>query len=303
MMKELILRGIFCVCLMVMQAGTAVARDEAAKCFLWEARSESTTVYLLGSIHMMREDLYPLNRCYDEAYAKADTVVVELNLLAVDPSEMGQRMLSLGLFPQGETLADHLTPPTLKRLKEYLQSSGIPYDKVAQMRPWLLGLTLTLQEAARHGYRSDMGIDLTYLTKAQGKKEILQLESLDSQLAALSGDSPLEQELMLAASLEDLPRLKQYMGEMVALWQRGDADGLYAMVIEPLQRYPSLTQSFRRLFDERNRAMSKKIEGYLTQKKTYLVIVGGGHIGGKDGLVKLLQAKGYALRQVEYQRK
>ncbi|MEW5756690.1 MAG: TraB/GumN family protein [Pseudomonadota bacterium] len=297
------IRNLICACLVILQASIAYARDDTAKCFLWEARSASATVYLMGSIHMMREDLYPLNRCYDEAFAKADTVVVELNLLAIDPNEMGQRMLTLGMFPQGETLADHLTPTTLKRLQEYLQTAGIPYDKVATLRPWFLGLTLTLQEAARHGYRSDIGVDVMYLNKAQGKKEILQLESLDSQLAALSGDSPMEQELMLAASLEDLPRLKQYMGEMVALWQRGDADGLYEMVVEPLRRYPSLGQSYRRLFDERNHAMSKKIEGYLKQKKTYLVIVGGGHMGGKDGLVKLLQAKGYAVRQVEYQRK
>ncbi len=298
-MKALMLRGIFCVCLMVIQAGTAVAREEAAKCFLWEARSESATVYLLGSIHMMREELYPLDPCYDAAFAKADTVVVELNLLAVDPSEMARRMLSLGMLPQGETLADHLTPPTLKRLREHLQLAGIPYDKVATLRPWFLGLTLTLQEAARHGYRSDMGIDLMYLAKAQGKKEILELESLDSQLAALSGDSPMEQELVLATALEDLPRLKPLLGEMVALWARGDADGLYAMVTEPLRRYPSLAQSYRRLFDERNRAMSKKIEGYLKQKKSYLVIVGGGHMGGKGGLVSLLRGQGYTVRQIE----
>ena len=48
---------------------------------------------------------------------------------------------------------------------------------------------------------------------------------------------------------------------------------------------------YAKLFTDRNKAMTKKIVGFLKTEGTYFVIVGAGHLVGEDGIVELLKAK------------
>ena len=286
MLARMLLMIILLVCFSPLQA-------EGDNCLLWELKGEHNSVYLLGSVHMMRSEDYPLDRCVDDALNKADFLVVELNVLAIDLREMALKMRQLGRLPEGQTLKSQIQPETQRMLEAY-QDLPVGHQ---QMRPWMLALTLTLQEVAQAGYRSDLGVDYYLLNKAHGNKPILSLETLDEQLAVLSGDSKAEQDLSLRLTLEQIPELERYVDEVRDAWKRGDALTVYRAIEQPKRDYPQLAEQFYRQVTKRNYNMASQIAGYLKDKEDYLVVIGGGHLGGEEGVLALLQEQGVMMQQ------
>jgi len=265
-----------------------------SNCLLWEVQGENNRIFLLGSIHMMRAEDYPLDSCVDSAYQQVDKLVVELNTQAIDQNEMASKMALLGLLPAGEQLEQHLSPQTAKLLSQ-LKMLPMGYQ---QMRPWYLALILTLQGAAELDYRADLGVDYYLVNKAAGVKPILALETLDQQLAVLSGDTMEQQDFALRLTLQQLPEMDDYISAMNSSWRDGNAEEIYHMMEEPKQVYPQLEGQFKRLVTERNQQMAKKIHAMLGDKEDYLVVVGGGHLGGDLGILKLLERQGVELTQL-----
>ena len=269
------------------------AQAEADKCLLWELQGEHNKVYLLGSVHMMKSEDYPLDRCVDDAYDKAAALVVELNTLAVDPQKMSSKMRQLGILPQGQNLQSLLGPETQKLLSAY---HPLP-EGYQVMRPWLLGLTLVMQKAGELGYRADLGIDHYLLSKAQANKPILSLETIDLQLGVLSGDNDLEQELTLRLTLEQLPEMGEYIDEVRIAWKQGDADTIYQAIEQPKRENPQLAEQFYRQVTKRNIGMAEQIVEFLQGKENYLVVIGGGHLAGEEGILALLEEQGIEMEQ------
>lgn len=280
----LLLLGLLC---------SASLHAEEANCLLWEVPGEHNSVYLLGSIHMMRAEDYPLDQCVERAYQKTDQLVVELNIQAIDLQVMSQKMLQLGLFPDGVVLSNQLSDETARQLAK-LENPPAGYQR---MRPWYLALTLALQKLATLGYRADLGIDHYLISKAQGIKPIISLESLDQQLAVLAGDSAEQQDLSLRLTLEQLPDIAGDLERMNRAWHQGDAEVIYRLMEQPKQRYPALAAPFERLVIERNHGMADKIITMLKGKEDYLVVIGGGHLGGEQGIISLLEKQGFTLTQ------
>lgn len=262
-------------------------------CFLWEVQGKSNTVYLLGSIHMMRSEDFPLDRCVDDAYQKSDKLVVELNIQAIDPMDMSRKMMALSLLPTGQSLEDQLSDETQKLLSDF---NALP-EQYQKMRPWYLALLITLQKVSELGYRADLGVDNYLINKASGSKPIISLETLEQQLAVLSGDSAKEQDLTLRLTLEQLSEAADYLGEMSSAWQMGDVATVYQLMEQPKQQYPQLSMQFDRQIIQRNYGMAEKISAMLSEKDDYLVVVGGGHLGGEQGVLSLLSKQGWVLKQ------
>jgi uncharacterized protein YbaP (TraB family) len=139
------------------------------------------------------------------------------------------------------------------------------------------------------GYDPELGIDQHYLYKAYGEKEILELESFSEQMQVLSGDPPEIQYLSLRASLQEVDRTSNDLARLVSAWQQGDADGIYRIATRPIKRYPQLEVQLDRFIDERNFKMANKIRQYLDRPGNYLVIVGALHMGGRNGIINLLE--------------
>lgn len=266
---------------------------ENSRCLLWEVQGEYNTLYLLGSIHMMREEDYPLDSCVDDAYQKSASLVVELDIQSIEPQEMSQKMQQFGLLPVGETLAEQLSTETLKLLSQY---SALPAN-YQQMRPWYLALTITLQKLSELGYRFDLGVDNYLISKAQGIKPIISLETLDQQLAVLAGDNREEQDLSLRLTLEKMSETASDISEMNRAWHQGDAAVIYRLMASPKQHYPQLAAPFDRLVVQRNRQMADKIVLLLEEAGDHLVVIGAGHLGGEEGVIALLEKRGLTLIQ------
>ncbi len=259
---------------------------------------------------MLRPEMYPLNACMEQAYEQAHVIAVEVNILTVKPQEMHRLIQENGFYPHtgiyadsgtrpaGQSLQTELSPKTLALLKIYLQHNELNLEEIQYMRPWHLGMLIAQQEMIARGFDPALGIDLHFLQKAQGEKEIIELETSEQQIKLLASIGEDAQELSLLDTLQHQNEMDQAITDMVLAWQSGDAEALYQLVRKSEERHPSLAPFFKRLFDQRNQSMSTKIEKFLKSGENTLVIIGGGHLGGENGLINLLSNKSYTIKQL-----
>ena len=267
------------------------------KNFLWKVQSRSATVYLLGSIHFLREDVYPLHKTIENAYESSNNLVVEANI-----NELGKLDLKMltdrAFYKSDDHLEKHVSPETYRLVKKETGTLGIPVELIRMQKPWFLALSLQAMELMRLGYDPQCGVDYYFLSKAQGKKRILELESLDEQLSLLSGFSDNEQEQFLLYTLKTLNSMGSQVDALVRAWISGDGQAMESILADTVIRDASIAPIFGKLFDERNLRMTSKIDGYLNSNGSYFVIVGAGHLVGKRGIIELIKSKGYVVEQL-----
>lgn len=278
-------------------AFTESAFSYEQRSFLWKVQSTGSTVYLLGSIHFMKEDVYPLNPAIETAFESSDKLVVEANIN--DLGNLDLKTLSdRAFYKSDDHVKKHVSQETYRLIQKESKSLGMPIELIRMQKPWFLALSFQAMELMRLGYSPQHGVDYHFLTKAQGKKRILELESLEEQLRLLSGFSDREQEHFLVYTLETLNSMDRQVGNMVRAWTSGDVQAMESALADALPLDPSLAPVVHKLFDERNVKMLSKIEGYLRSSGSYFVIIGAGHLVGNKGLVELLKAKGYEVEQL-----
>ncbi len=272
----------------------------AAKLPLWKIETAQGNAYLLGSIHIFKAKMYPLDKKIISAYQNTDKLVVEANIKAINQMQFALQMQQLGLYTDGETIAQHISAHTLQQLKTYMQENGLSYALLKTMRPWFLSIMLLTHKTTLLGYDQRSGVDMHFLNRATAeKKPILELESAAMQLQLLSKPEPDRvQELSLKATLEQLPQLQQIMQKMITAWQEGDLDVLLAIAKQPEKKYPVLKTSLYELLDKRNIAMVEKIQHYLQSKESYFIVVGAAHLAGEKGLIALLSKGGAKVTQI-----
>ena len=278
---------------------SALAYDVASqsrKTFLWKVQSETSIVYILGSLHSMRKENYPLNKKIEDAFDKSDVLAVEANINDVSQIDM-QKLMEKALYQDEDTLQKHLSAETYELAKKEIGQMGLPPEMAQKQRPWFLASTLTALQLSKLGFDPAYGIDRYFLSKALGRKRILELESLDYQINLLSGFSDKDQELFLLYTLKDLGKLDRETDGLLKAWNSGDTEGMESIMKKIVREDGRLSPIYEKLIYERNRKMASKIEDYLKARETYFVIVGAGHLVGDRGVIEKLRQKGYAVEQ------
>ncbi len=272
----------------------ALAQSE--KSFIWRVEAEGTTVYILGSVHFLKKENYPLHPNIEKAFEKADTLVVEANIN--DESKINPAMImERAFYPENDTLQAHVSKETYERVREEAQGLGLPQEQMDRCRPWFVAITISSLEFMKLGYDPTYGVDYYFLTKAANVKRILELESLDYQIRLLSGLSDTEQELFLLYTLKDLKIAGQEFNQLFKAWTSGDSQGMESILMKYMRKDPRLSGAYEKLIYERNRNMAGKIEGYLKTKGTYFVVVGAAHLIGEKGIIAILRGKGFSVVQ------
>lgn len=267
------------------------------KSFLWKVQSEGNTVYVLGSLHMLRQQDYPLNKSIEDAFGKSDVLAVEADINDVANLDL-QTLIEKALYPENETLEDHISQETYESIKKETERLGLPIMLVDRQKPWFLSLSLTSMELLRLGFNPSYGIDMHFINKASGKKEIVELESLEYQIDLLSNLSDDDQESFLRYTLKDLHVLKQDLQSMINAWKIGDPEALESIMKKSTAGDIDISTVYEKLITERNRNMVGKIGGYLEEDETYFVVIGAGHLVGEKGIINLLKEKGYKVEQL-----
>ncbi len=271
------------------------AADAQARHSLWELHGRHNTVYLLGSVHVLRPADYPLAQPVLDAYAKAKALVMEVDLDAVDMADLQAEMLRGALLGDGKTLASVLGRQRYERarkLSEDLRIDLADYDRFA---PWFVAEMISQRQLATQGFAAESGVEMYFLGRArQDGKKISGLETVHDQLA-LFENMPLDmQSAYLLSSLEEAHDLPAQLDAMVHAWQVGDGRWFSAEIQHEFADEPALYDS---LVKSRNRKWLPKIESLLNADDDYLVIVGTGHLVGRGSVLELLEHDGITATQ------
>jgi uncharacterized protein YbaP (TraB family) len=244
---------------------------------------------MFGSIHVGKEQLYPLGERIESAFEQSDTLVLELHLEQSSKLAVAGEMAAAASYPLNDSLDRHLSPALMAKLARRARHGPLPLPALKRFKPWFVSVTLTMAELQRLGFDPEHGIDTHFQQRAEGKKRILSLETMEQQLAVFDGLSDQVQALMLQETLEETERLGQIMSELVVAWQRGDERALERLLMKSMKK-PEYQPVFQRLFIDRNVRMAAAVREYLKTRSRYFVVVGAGHLVGKRGVVDLLRA-------------
>jgi uncharacterized protein len=261
---------------------------------LWEVTHGGSTLYLLGSVHLLRPDVYPLDDGLYAAFDAAGVVAFELDF--ADLAEAGSLMMERGGHRDGRTLRDVVPAELYAQVEARAEAIGLPVTTFDRMKPWMAALTLSSLALRQAGFEAVSGIDLHFHERAvRAGKTVVGLETLADQIDVFDGLDPAAQAALLRATLEQLDVTVSDLDRATRLWRRGDTEGLAAMSMASLGDQPVLVE---RLLHARNRAWIPHIEALLAGPETAMVIVGVGHLVGRGSVVELLRQRGYRVIQL-----
>ena len=266
--------------------------------FLWRVTSDTTEVFLLGSVHVARADLYPLDEVIEKSFEASEVLVTEVPMTPGAEEAAAQSLVQAALYPQGDALQQHISAKTLELLTAHLVQSGGNLAGLSRLRPWFVSIALTMGELAQLKYDPRAGIDQHFVRSAMKlEKETGALETIGEQVAIFANLSDALQELMLRQTLEELDELGPTMQTVFEAWLAGNADLLSETLMAGMKQ-PEYAELHRTMFLERNVRMADKIEAYLMGTKKHFVVVGSGHLIGEGGIVDLLQKAGHTPTQL-----
>jgi uncharacterized protein len=266
------------------------------KSFLWEIRSAKTTVYLLGSIHFLKKESYPLNQVIEQAFSNTQKLVLEIDLGAVDQQKSQHSMVLKGMAADARTLRERVSTETFELTERRAEELGMKIQTLSRFKPWFVALAISTLKLQKLGFDPNYGVDRYFAERAKkDKKEIVGLETFEYQIDLFDRMSPEGQEMLLLQTLKDLDMMEKELDRLVQSWQSGDSQALETLLLKSYREYPEVYQS---LIYDRNRKWLPRIERFLSQTESTLVVVGAGHLVGDGGLIDLLKERGYAVEQL-----
>ncbi|MFC7289234.1 TraB/GumN family protein [Herminiimonas glaciei] len=267
---------------------------------LYRVAYRGNTSYLFGTVHVGKTAFYPLEPQVTQALTAAKKLVIEVDIR--NTGAMRQAIMRHGLYPDGQTINQHLSADATAQLRQALRRSGTPFESIVRMKPWMVANLLLVQEMARNGFPTEQGIELHFLAIAEKqKKKVQELETADYQLSLFDSMSDAEQEAYLVENLHELAS-GEAMKKALALinaWQIADAKALDAALLE-MQKGENASDRFLQkvLLDQRNPNMAKQVEALLKTDKNSFVAVGALHLLGDKGVPSLLQQRGYQVQKL-----
>jgi uncharacterized protein YbaP (TraB family) len=259
----------------------------------YEVRGAEATVFLLGSVHVGKRQFYPLDPPIEAAFEASDTLVLEVDLR--DKERLQQEVIKSSVYPRGDDLEKHLDPVVLTLLREYFVVNGVPFEPLRRLKPWTLTIVVVAMEFKKAGFEAEHGIDVHFAERAQGKA-VMGIETVQQQMSLFTSMDDAAQNLMLQQVLEEIDQHTKTIDAAAEAWLAGDEQRLDRELLEPMRK-PEYRELFERLFLHRNVTMTRAIESLLKQQGTHFVVVGAGHVIGKQGIVDLLRSRGYSVER------
>lgn len=277
-------------------SGAASAGEQDHAVTLWRVAGEVNSVYLLGSIHLLREKDHPLPSVIDEAYDDAEVIVMELDMDDMDPVYAQAAFNRAGVMTDGTTLKDLMGDEAYAQADSAATALDIPLDMLDQSEPWLAAITIELMMLYRLGFNPALGVEMIVTQRAIADgKPIEGFETIDEQLSFLDG-LPIEaQREMLLQILVEAASLRESIDDLVDAWHHGNTAALEDVLLSSMAEQEDLSDI---LISNRNLRWAEKITTWLGDDKDYLVVVGALHLVGDEGVPALLDDRGFGIQQL-----
>lgn len=271
------------------------ARAVETRGFVWKVSRGSQVIYLVGSVHLLSKDYYPLSSDMEDAYKDSNLLVEEVDFgdMMSPQSQLGA--LTRGMLPAGQSLDQVVSPATFRDVSKRFSELGLPIEPLKKFKPWSLALTLLAFEWQRAGFDAELGLDKHFYDRAQSEgKEVQGLETAAYQISRFDDLTYPQQDKLLAETLKELDTETANVTKLADAWKAGDGATVEHIVLQDLKSDPVL---YERLLLERNHAWLPKLEALFARQGHALVVVGAAHVVGPDGLLAMLRSKGYTIEQ------
>jgi len=150
---------------------------------IYKIQSDTNTVYLLGSIHVLAEEYYPLTRAFSYAYYNSQKVIFEIDpeiLFSLSPNKTFDNYY---YFQNEKTLKKILHPTTFKLLKKRVAQMGLPFESINKLKPWAVNKIIGRSPFSTKDFRPDLGIEFYFFRLAKDAgKPTGGLETIEDQL-------------------------------------------------------------------------------------------------------------------------
>lgn len=264
---------------------------------VWVAKNAGQTIYLGGTVHLLRQTDFPLPAAFQQAYQQADAIIFETDIGKMNDPALHQMMLGRMMYTDGRTLDRVLSPEAYAMLKAYCEKIGISVTMLHPFKPSMAILTLFSLELQRMGVAQN-GVDLHFYQKAvTDGKAVRGLESIETQLAFLAAMGEGNEDNFVIHAIQDFKRTRELIEQIIAAWREGNVTTFEQLFLADMKRdYPVL---YRKLLVERNQNWLPVIEAYFKTPEIEFVLVGAAHLVGEQGILKQLARRGYTIRQLE----
>jgi len=254
-------------------------------------------VWLLGSVHYLRGEDYPLPPNIDRLYEQADTLVMELDLDDLDALAVQGSFLAAAMLPADSSLQSVLSPSVYALAETQAAGLGLDLSLMAPFEPWLVAITLMDLGMNALGFSAGQGLEQYLIRRAaQDGKEILGLETLDDQVRVFDELSTTEQEALLLQTLTELDSADEAMDQLLDAWRDGRLDTLASELSADFDEFPGLYQS---LVVNRNESWINTLQQISRDGQSYLVVVGALHLVGEGNVIDLLTERGMTVVPVD----
>ena len=270
---------------------------EGATGAVWKVSAPSGNhLYLCGTIHLLRQEDYPLPEAYEVAYADSQRLIFELPPGSGEGGGMVTKMQKLGLLPEGQTLESLVGPELAQSVFDWGKEHDQPPETLAHYHPWFVALIIAAVEYGALGAQPEKGVDQFFESKAkQDQKPGRGLESVDFQLGLFAGLNADQQKDLLKQTLTEVETISEEFTRMIEAWRAGDLEALSELLFREADDYPELMEVF---LHQRNRNWVPELEAVLASGAPAMVLVGAGHLAGDQGLIALMKERGYQVERV-----
>jgi len=278
--------------------GSEDISEEGSKGLLYQVEGGDNQVYLFGSVHVGNEEMYPLHESFYEAFAEADVLGMEVDMIKKDEVEIAGKMFQKGIYQDDQKITDLVSEETYQDLIELLKFPGVDEEMFKKYKPWYAAMELSVLAAMEAGYNPELGVESYLMEKAEEEgMESLGLETVSSQLKPFEKLSDESQVIYLEQAMEEMEEAAEELEKMVAGWKDGNLDMFAEIRSETIEaaETESLRKYHKATTDGRDEQMAQEIEQILHDDsgKTYFLTVGSLHLAGENSIVEQLEDEGY----------
>jgi uncharacterized protein YbaP (TraB family) len=262
---------------------------------LWVIKDEDTTIYLFGSIHVLKPGLGWFDDGVKTAFDSSDQLVLEL----VEPpaAEVQALFGKLAMDQQGKTLRSKMNDADRAVYDAAMGKLGIPAPAFDPFEPWAAGITLSLMAIQKAGYEPNSGVEKQLTAAAKvSKKPIIGLETAEFQLGIFDTLPEAEQITFLVEAAKTIDDTNSMMEKMVNMWGSADTESLAQLMNEGMTS-PILYDA---LLTNRNANWAKWISAQMKKPGVTFIAVGAGHLAGPTSVQALLPDYGLTATRVAY---
>ncbi|MEG3181923.1 TraB/GumN family protein [Sphingomonas sp. LT1P40] len=264
---------------------------------LWVVKDADTTIYLFGTVHILKPGLSWFDEAVKKAFDESGELVSEIGATP-DPAAMQPLVIKYGVSMTGPTLTEKLPESKRAAFAKAMADAGVPLAAADRFDPWLAAVQLSMLAVVKAGYDPASGVEeaLNKAAKA-ANKPITGLETVEQQFGFFDSIPEEAQVKFLVETVDQLADAPATLDKMVGEWATGDADGLAVLMNDGLKAAPELSKI---LLADRNARWAEWIDTRLDKPGVVFVAVGAGHLAGAESVQAMLEKRKIKTTQIRY---